>query len=81
VNVSKKSPKDDKKEKTKGKHAGGRPKAYTDIDEMQDKIDEYFKSCFEPKRNKKGIIQVRTRWKSGNDSSKTIHIIRTGIGT
>lgn len=30
------------------KHAGGRPPKYTEVEEMQKKIDEYFKSCYRP---------------------------------
>lgn len=30
------------------KHAGGRPPKYTKAEEMQEKIDKYFESCYRP---------------------------------
>ncbi len=30
------------------KHAGGRPQKYKTAEEMQEKIDEYFESCYRP---------------------------------
>lgn len=48
--------KENNNKEAEGKHAGGRPKAYTDVEIMQQKIDSYFDSCFEPKRDKEGKI-------------------------
>ena len=37
--------KNQKLDKMKEKHAGGRPPKYTEVEEMQKKIDKYFEDC------------------------------------
>ena len=41
----------------KRKHKGGRPRKYTEAEQMQYKIDKYFESCFIPARDERGNIQ------------------------
>ena len=40
------------------KHAGGRPPKYTNAEEIQKKIDEYFNSCFTILRDEGGNIML-----------------------
>lgn len=42
----------------KKKHAGGRPPKYTKAEEIQNKIDEYFNSCFTILRDENGNVML-----------------------
>lgn len=41
-------------------HAGGRPVLYSTVEEMQKKIDDYFKSCWKAQTDKSGNIVYDT---------------------
>ena len=59
----------------KKKNTGGRPKKYTDVEIMEQNIEQYFASCFVPLRDRNGNILIDEKRKSIKKASKTFYYL------